>query len=513
MWDIPYAIPSTATSDDEMLPMPFAIRDGRAAGLLNPKRVDLTKGAPVTAPNNVALCTINGVQVGFAKTGIRGNVITESNEEKKDRALAEDIRVSAVLVDVTPGKSVIGAGSFVTNGVADYSSVFGPTTNPADEKVRRIPLNARRENKGYGGDLVSNLIVNFEFNWVNADGTPESDFINVTINRDNGDYRVTPSTSGRVIGIEFDIPFLNPANIDDTIRYGRRVFDDKIVARPRKTMDQGLALDTVMDKFRATGTGDADIVKYVSNEFSKLLAGVNDLDMENHLVGNINKCVDDGFPVVGEHSYAASPKLGGFCDQAEIDLKQRGPGGDRVWGWLEEGIKDTLMNIMDAAETYTYFEDTVDREWVFIGHRTAIRRFVDARYTTEEGKGRDEVGEVRFGFKRAYYTAFSDNFGRRTRFIGSYDLRWKNRGGKCYGLLRSNNPKDAPTAIYHGYDFRVIKTRNPNQQNIDAISFWVHDIWTILAMCGARVNLLNSETYDLYGKTVESSKTMIVNRV
>ena len=455
-FELAYAIDSDSENINDRKILPLAIRDGSIGGMLDPQRVSLLVGGVPGNPANAF--AINGK--GYAKPGVKGNVITESGKQIRDWALAEDIRIDDIVFD---------------------ASVAGGETDPT--KFTSMIVAARSEVKGYGGDVVAVRHIAIEVRLKLANGTFEDDFFSVYVNRDTGEYRATACMTGRIKGFHFNIPFLNPTNAAATIRHGRDVITARIIASPRKTMSMGLAMDTVMDEFVSTGAGSNDIVKYVSNEFSTILAGVNDIDMENHMIRNINECISNPTLL---HRYIASPKLGGYVAAETIDLTQRGIGGDRPLSWIEEGIKDVTTNLLTLAESETLICSESDREWVFIGFQIDIRRFVDTRYTTEQGAA---TGETRFGFKKKNTYAFSDSFGQRTKLIGSTDIRWKGRD--VFGFLRSNTPKVQPTGIYHGYDFRIVKSRDSRQQGIDSISYWTHDTWDILSLCAVRITLNN----------------------
>lgn len=431
-FELAYAIDSSSTNINDRKLLPNSIRDGSVAGMLNPDYVDLTTGS--TVPGQTGIVVAGGK--AYAKLGVKGNCITESGKDIRDWALAEDIRITEIL----------------------YDDRLDTTDPPAVSVLKTMAVTARAEVKGYGGDVVSVRHIGLDVNLKLADTSVVNDFFSVYVNRDTGEYRVTACMTNRVKGILFSIAFLNPTNAASSIRHGREVITARVVANPRKTMSVGLAMDTVMDEFVSANSGTSDIVKYVSNEFSNILAGINDNDMERHMIANIDKCVSNANLV---KDYIAYRRLGGYVGSEEIDLTLRGIGGERPLSWIEEGIKDTVSTLLILAETDTYFSSESDREWVFTGYQTDIRRFVDTKYTTENVP----TNEVRFGFKKIASYAYSDNFGQRVKFIGSSDKRWQGRS--VYAFLRSNTPKVQPSGVYHGYDFRIVKSRDPRQAGID----------------------------------------------
>ena len=453
-FELAFAIDSNSTNLADRKFLPRSIRDGSIAGLLAPEAINLTPGAGVLA--NTHLFTLGGK--AYAKLGVKGNAITESGKDIRDWAIAEDIRVEQIVYDKSAAIDALPA-AYVVAVVA-----------------------ARAEVKGYGGDLVSIRHIGVEVNLTLADTTVVNDFFTVYVNRDTGEYRVTASSTGRIKGCLISAPFLNPTNAASSVRHGREVITARIVASPRKTMSVGLAMDTVMDEFVSANAGASDIVKYVSNEFSTILSGVNDNDMENHMISNIDKCLVNKELL---KKFIASPKLGGFVAEETIDLSLRGPGGDRPLSWIEEGIKDTLSNILILSETDTEFSEVSDKEWVFIGYQRDVKRFVNTSYSNDNA----DASGVRFGFKKLSTYAYSDNFGQRVKFIGSSDKRYQSRA--TYGFLRSNSPKVQPTGVYHGYDFRIVKSRDVRQAGIDSISFWCHDAWDIFALCAVKITLVN----------------------
>ena len=452
-FELAYAISSDSVDINDRKMLPQAIRDGSIGGMLSAQRVTLLVGGVAGAPH----VTVHG-GIGYAATGVKGNTLTESGKDVRDWALAEDIRIDSIVYD----NSVAGDGSTTATMI----------------------VAARSEVKGYGGDTVAVRHVQVNAQLVLADNSIDEDWFSAYVNRDSGEYKSTPSATGRIKGFSFNIPILNPTNAASTVRHGRDVITARIIASPRKTMSIGLAMDTVMDEFVAVGAGNADIVKYVSNEFSAILAGVNDVDMESHMIGEIEKCISN--PALLQR-YIAAPRLGGYVAAETIDLTVKGIGGERPLSWLEESIKDTVSNLLILGETDTQFTEESEREWVFVGYQRNVKRFVDTKYTTESDAPQGESS--RFGFKKMTTFAYSDNFGQRVKFIGTSDKRWQAR--PVYGFLRSNSPKVQPTGIYHGYDFRIVKSRDARQQGIDSISYWVHDTWDILALCAVKITLIN----------------------
>lgn len=457
-FELAFAIDSNSTNPSDRKFLPNAIRDGSIAGMLNPERVNLTPGSLV--PGQTGIVVSGGK--AYAKLGKKGNCIVESGKDIRDWALAEDIRIEEILYD--PRVNIAVA--------------------PAPTDLIPLTVAARSEVKGFGGDSVAVRHIAVEVQLKLADNSMVEDFFTVYINRDTGEYRTTAAMSGRIYGCLIMAPFLNPTNAASSVRHGREVITARIIASPRKTMSVGLAMDTVMDEFVSTNAGSSDIVKYVSNEFSNILSGVNDNDMEQHMIANINKCIASPALL---NKYVASRRLGGFVAEETIDLTLRGFGGDRPLSWIEEGIKDTVSNLLIVAETDTQFSQESEREWVFVGYQRDIRRFVDTKYTTETAT----TSDYRFGFKKIGTYAYSDNFGQRVKFIGSSDKRWSTR--PTYAFLRSNSPKVQPTGIYHAYDMRIVKSRDARQQGIDSISFWIHDTWDILALAALKINLVNPQ--------------------
>ena len=455
-FELAYAIDSDSVNIADRKFLPQAIRDGSIEGMLTPQRVTLllangTAGAPHVVAH---------AGMGFSALGVKGNTITESGKDIRDWALAEDIRVDSI--------------------------TYNKSTTPATPASATMFVGARSEVKGYGGDSVAVRIVSVTVNLVLDDSSVVEDYFTVYVNRDTGEYRSTPSVSGRISGFSFNIPILNPTNAAASVRHGRDIITARIIASPRKTMSVPLAMDTVMDEFKSVSAGNADIVKYVSNEFSTILAGVNDVDMESHMISNINNCISNPANL---NTYVAARRLGGYCSEQSIDLTKRGVGGERPLSWIEEGIKDTLSTMLIMAETDTQFSTESEREWVLVGYQRDVKRFVDTKYFTES-EGTVE-GDTRFGFKKMTSYAYTDSFGQRVKFIGTNDKRWQNREGAVYGFLRSNSPKTQPTGVYHGYDFRIVKARDARQQGIDSIMYWTHDTWDILAMCAVKLNLTN----------------------
>jgi hypothetical protein len=466
-FEIAYAIDSSSTSINDRKILPNSILDGTIGGMLNPNYVDLTPGS--TVPGQTSIIVANNK--AYAKLGGKGNAITESGKDIRDWALAEDIRVVEIL----------------------YDDRIDTTEPPTVLQLKTMTVSARAEVKGYGGDVVSARHIGLDVNLKLADNSFVNDFFSVYVDRDTGAYRVTACSTNRIKGLLFSIPFLNPTNAASSIRHGREVITGRVIARPRKTLGVGLAMDTVMDEFVSANSGTSDIVKYVSNEFSNILAGINDNDMENHMIANIDSAAANKELL---KNYTAYRKLGGYVAAEDINLTLRGPGGERPLSWIEEGIKDVVSQLLILAETDTYFSHESEREWVFTGYQTDIRRFVDTKYTTDTNLS----NEVRFGFKKIASYAYSDNFGQRVKFIGSAAKRWKDRS--VYAFLRSNTPKVQPTGVYHGYDFRIVKSRDPRQAGIDTISFWVHDVWDILTLVGLKLTLDNPT--NLYESIVTS---------
>lgn len=469
-FEIPYLTDSNNTNPNNRFITPNAYRSGAVAGLLAPEKVTLlTSGVAGAAHVHV----VGTDPVGYAELGKIGNAITESGRDTRFWPLAEDIRISNCIVDNSnAGGAVIGAG------VVQY-------------------VGASCDLKVGGGGLTSERVINVDIAITLINGTTVQDWFTVIVDRDTGVYRSTPSSTGRVLGFQFDVALLNASNNGSSIRAGRTIRTHRITANPSKVMAQPLAMDTVMDEFTSMD-GSSDVIKYVSNKFSEGLAMINDVTMERDLIGGINNSINNKAIL---KRYKASEKLGGHAVKASFDFTKRGPGGERPMSWAEEGAKDLIRGLLTIAEKDSYITNEANPEWVFFGFGNHVARFVDIKYTSST----EAASDTRFGFDKMVSYGFSSNLGQRVKFIGINDSRWDDDADKknaLYGFLRSNNAKVQPTGVYHGYDFRILKSRESSQLGLDAIQFWTHQCWDILSMFGVKLEVNNP--VDVYSQIVDN---------
>ena len=488
-YTVDFVIQSDADDYSERMILPKAAKDGSLKGALDPVKVDASKAVGVfTHIEDVA-------GKAWIKPGCTGNIMTESGLDKKFWALAEDIRIAEV--------------RYIAN--VDLTNVVGFGGTDADAPIyKTLSVQARASRRTHNAPNIStyNVDVHSELPlWTDdatkdASGATAEDFFMAVIDRNLGEYRAG-ATLGRIVGFTWEIPVLNVSNLARTLEHGSETKTAAIVAGPRQSLSIALSHDNVMDEFQ----GNTDIVKLTTEKFAETVASVNDLDMEDMMIKAIDEAIANP-EVLDSNQYLVSEALGAYVATGNIDATVSGPAGNRPWDWFEYGSKDTLKNILIASQTKTYFNKTTNLEFVFIGYEQHVNRFVSTEYFDDKATAAE--GEFKFGFKKDTSYAYSDNFGRRVKFIGSTDERFLEFGGvegNVYGLLRSNNPLKEPTAIYYAHDFRVMKARSQSRGNLDAIKFQMFDTWDILTLVGVKLNV--NSPIDTYSPLIANSRKVV----
>jgi hypothetical protein len=409
----------------------------------------------------------DGEVVSIVKAGTRGNVIKMDGKRQQDWALAEDMRISYLLYDASVAK--------------DGSAM----------KLLRVDIRNRIVSRGLSE--VSERTFRIDQKLPLADGTIAEDFITVDLDKDTGNFLSTMSSDNRIKGFAFSVPYLNPMNMLETIQAGRKTYTERVLPQPKLPFAQPLPVDTVADEFNKTNGEKTDMVKWAVNEFSETLAAINDNNLEKFITENVTDSIMDPARI---EQYKAFKRLGGYAAGVTVDFSIRGVGGERPFTWLEDSIKDTVIQLMTGAETYTNIDKTADTEWVLFGYANDVTRFINKEYTSQASKTEDSVAsDTKYGFKKKYQGSFSDIFGQRVGLIGITDKRWITNPilkNQVYGWQRSNTPNVQPTAVYHGYDARVLKLRTHGQGSVDAVLYFVHDGWDILTMSGIKLDVVNS---------------------
>lgn len=309
------------------------------------------------------------------------------------------------------------------------------------------------------------------------------------LNLDTGEYELG-ATSAAITHIQFDARVTNLANELGTVRAGNTKIVETFDVNNRNYGTVPISPE-MSDDFNAGGEG-VSFVAFMVDKVTEAFANVRDLDMESSLDASFSR---------GPENHKLYPKLGGSKQTVSFPLAARGAGGGDPFSWQTIGLKNTLNHVLTAAETDTYFEDNIPRQWFILGHEIDTQRIPDVQYTNYGGDAGDggagsgaAGGNFKYGFALDSSSGYADNFGRRVKVIGS---KYRRHYQKPMRAVLKSATIEQPTTVYFPYSFRVFSGISPEYRNRPALTVAARDYIGSLSCVQARVTLTGN-TADLY---------------
>lgn len=310
---------------------------------------------------------------------------------------------------------------------------------------------------------------------------------------DTGAYDM--AATGCIKGIQFEARVTNLANELGTVRAGNTKIVETFDVNNRVYGTVPISPE-MSDDFNAGGEG-VSFVAFMTDKITETFANVRDLDMEKSL---------DASYTMGPEKHRLYAKLGGSKQSVTFPLNARGAGGGDPFSWQTIGLKNTLNFMFTSAETDTFFEDNVPRQWVVLGHEVDTQRIPEVQYTNYAGEADGGAagaagGAVKYGFAIDTAAGYADSMGRRVKVIGS---KYKRHFNKPMRAVLKSSTIEQPTTIYFPYSFRVFSGISPEYRNRPALCVAARDYIGSLSCVQARVSLTGNNA-DLYKNMADYS--------
>jgi len=448
--------------------LPNAVRNGEVGGLydLPELKIDVDLCGSTEYKHLEKFPTgENGSDEGWVKIGSHGNLLEEAGFDKSKFAIERNLCISKV-------RFKIGTNEFTATVNNDRSFMSGEIS----KRMFNTPLDVSYPDKDDGNKIktVSCVIMGI------AD-------------LDTGDYDM--SCVGPVTHFQIWARATNVANELGTVRAG----NTKII----ETFDVNNHIygtvpvsPEVTDDFNAGGEG-VTFVAYMVDKLTEAFSGVRDIDMETRL----DRSYQDG-----PQNHRLWAKIGGSVQAINFPLAARGAGGGDPFSWQTIGLKNTLTLAFANAETDTYFEDNIARQWIVLGHETDCMRIPEISFVNYAGETDGQAsggqgGGFKYGFALDASAGYADNFGRRIRVIGS---KYRRHMGKPMRAVLKSSDIAQPTTIYMPYSFRVFSSISPEYSKRGALSVMARDYVGALSCCQMRIKLVGNSV-DLYRQVANNS--------
>jgi len=436
----------------ERLTFPKAIRNGAVAGML-----DLPLCDPVPVDKNadnkniIKATTADSKEIHMVKVGTTGNLMDQSAfadgtpVDKRKHALERQCSIDYVQVKLPNGTKK------VVHTRIERDLKTGKTSERMFDHVIKVP---------YGTSDV--MIAR----------------VSALIDLDTGNYQVLTDGTDKVEAVHFNVRVTNVANEMETYMNGQDNYTMSFDVE-NKIYGSIPVIPEMMADYNAGGE-NVSWMAFMTDQMTETYAGIRDNDLENF--------IEDEYQY-GADEFELAFKLGGYKYSASYPIIPRHPGGsDDILGPQRMAFKQYLNRIFTRSEKYCNFDKNLQRQWIIMANDEDVDILPDVSWTSTPAEitGGEGSDNFRYGFSMDDAYGYMDNFGRKTRVIGSKDERWL---GRPIWAVQKSLTIAAPTTIYFPYMFRVFSSISPDMRNRPAMLFASRDAKRISTMVQARITL------------------------
>ena len=472
-YNISYVVKGT---DSKKYVLPNAARDGTISNLFNLPEVKVDLDLVGTTGFSHLISVASGkdgtgaltVNEGWVSLPASSDIFRDSGAEfdPAKYAIERDVRIARLYWSAAPD-----TGTTQITGFVDLYDNNNLMTGEISDRLLNYPVEITYSDASSGTAKVKTL----------------AGKVMGTLNLDTGKYDLA-ATNPAFKAVQFYAKVTNLANELGTVRAGNTKIIEHFDVTNRVYGTVPIAPE-MSDDFNAGGEG-VSFVAFMTDKITEAFANVRDIDMENKL---------DASFTAGPANHRLFPKLGGSAQSVSFPLAARGAGGGDPFSWQTQGLKNQLNFVFTQAETDTYFEDNVPRQWIVLGAEIDTQRIPDVQYTNYAGEtdgapASGGSGSFKYGFAVDTACGYADSFGRRVKVIGSKYKRHQNKPMRA--VLKSSSIEQ-PTTIYFPYSFRVFSGISPEYRNRPALCVAARDYIGSLSCVQARVTL-EGNTADLY---------------
>lgn len=304
---------------------------------------------------------------------------------------------------------------------------------------------------------------------VNGFASPIKIEIYMKISLDTGDFKLmwsAPTAAENIVkGFKFDGKVSNIAN--ELTNIGEMGSEKTQFVREceyRNYAKVGLN-EYMADNFRIGTNTNISYAAYASDKILQYTIFNRELEAEEFAISEV---LDDGVDI---DEFPLSKKLGGFINtNCSFTIGRMLPGlGLQDYKF---GLKRYLTNVLASAETELNLPNTVKREWILLAYDITAAEFPDIKFENAVVDiGSDPQGAAaneRYGFALDTRCGFIDSMGRSVRVMGNTDSRWRDRGGKVFGFIRTYD-MEYPFLVYYPHAIRMFTAIDAVNSNRTAI--------------------------------------------
>lgn len=428
---------------------PFAFRSGEVTGFNKLPSVDWvtpntsTTGV-YTAPETWCgedMYILTGVTADNAATAaagaVQGNFLTVSKYNKRGYGIEPNCKFTSV--------KYLDNGKEVVKRVALHYDV---STGPTNERIFKSVLTLKNVT-GKDHDIKVEIYMK--------------------VSLDTGDFTMmwsAPSVDDNIIvGLKFDGKVSNIANEMTNIpTWGTE--QTQFIRECEYRNYAKVSLNEYMaDNFRIGANNNISYAAYATDKLLQATIFNRELEAEDFAINNV---LDDGVDV---DEFPLSQKLGGFINtNLSFTVGRMLPGlGLQDYKF---GLKNYLTKVLQSAETELALPDPAKREWILLGYDPIVAEFPELKFENAvvdlASDPQGTAANERYGFALDTRCGYIDNMGRTVRIIGNTDSRWRDRGGKVFGFMRTYD-MEYPFLVYYPHAIRMFTAIDADNANRTAI--------------------------------------------
>lgn len=291
------------------------------------------------------------------------------------------------------------------------------------------------------------------------------------INLDTGDFTLmtdAPSAAENVIvGLKFDGKVSNIANeLTDIPTTGTE--KTQFVRECEYRNYAKVSLNEYMaDNFRIGANNNISYAAYATDKMLQSTIFNRELEAEDFLINDVL----DGDIEADDSSFELYKKMGGFINNTLTFTIGKFVPGLHLQDY-KEGLKKYLTTSLTISETDLNLPASVKREWILLGYDPLVAEFPEVKYENavvdlNAGAEGSAVNE-NYGFGVDTKCGYIDSLGRSVRIIGNTDSRWRDRGNKIFGALKTYS-MEYPFLVYYPHAIRMYTSIDADNNNRTAI--------------------------------------------
>lgn len=375
---------------------------------------------------------------GAASASAKGNLLEVSKRNKAKYGLEPNCAFTAIKFKGKDGQEVVHRVRL------NYDVITGRT----DERMFKNSVVLKNVN-GFVDDIAVDIFMKINF--------------------DNGDFHLMVGTDTPeemvVVGLKFDGKVSNIANEMTNIpTNGVEKF--QFIRECEYRQYAKVSLNEYMaDNFRIGTNNNISYAAYASDKLLQETVMENELQAEDFLISEV---LDDD---VDLDSFELTKKLGGFIqNHMSFTIGKFAP-GIKLQDY-KDALKEYVNDTFAVGETELNLPRDLKREWILLGYDILVAKFPNIKFENsvvdlgEKAEGSPK--QENYGFAVESRAGYVDNLGRAVRIIGNTDSRWRDRGNRIFGALRTYD-MDYPFLVFYPHAIRMFTAIDPDFPNRTSI--------------------------------------------